>query len=404
MGQDCEVAIIGAGPYGLSLAAHLKARGIDHRVFGKALDTWARHMPRTMKLKSQGLTSNLSAPGNTSTLKSWAAENGVPDHGAPIVLDDFLGYADTFRRRHVPNLEEALVTSLVQAPGGFLLVLDTGERVVARRVVIATGLSHSAFTPGILAQLPAELVSHSYDHRDVTQFRNKNVAIVGAGASAIDLAHLLADSGANPRVIARVPEIAYDSAPDRNSLLFSLQNPPSAIGRGWSTYFCAGAPLLFYRLPKHLKERAIEGHLNPAAGWFMRDQVEGRIAMSLGRVVEKAEARGGRVALTLWAREGFAETLHFDHVIAATGYRADMARLPFLTPDLRSNIALAPGGSPFVFDNFETSVDGLYAIGLAAMEMFGPLMGYMAGAEFVAPRLAAHLERQVTRATVKRAA
>ena len=403
MGQDCEVAIIGAGPYGLSLAAHLRARGVDHRIFGKALDTWASHMPKTVKLKSEYGASSLSAPGNAFTFKTWSVENNV-SCADPIALDDYLGYAHAFRRRHVPNLEEALVTSLVQAPGGFLLVLDNGERVVARRVVMATGLSHSAYTPGILAQLPAELVSHSYDHRDMAQFRGKDVAVVGAGASAVDVAHQLKEVGANPRIIARVPEIAYSNAPDRSSLLSSLQNPPSAIGRGWSTAFCAGAPLLFYRLPKHLKERAIFAHLQPAAGWFMRDQLEDRIAMSLGRIVEKAEPKDGRVALTLCTHEGLGETLHFDHVIAATGYRVDMTRIPFLSTDLRNNIARGTGGSPFVFDNFETSVDGLYTIGLSAMEMFGPLMGYVAGAEFAAPRLAAHLERQVTRATVKRAA
>jgi hypothetical protein len=57
-----------------------------------------------------------------------------------------------------------------------------------------------------------------------------------------------------------------------------------------------------------------------------------------------------------------------------------------------------------VFDNFETSVDGLYTIGLAAMDMFGPLLRFMVGAEFAAPRLAAHLERKVMRTTATRAA
>ena len=408
MRQDCEVAIIGAGPYGLSVAAHLNARGVDHRIFGRPLDTWTSHMPKNMTLKSEGFASNLSAPDTKSSIRAWFTEKGIPygDQGGPIALDDFLGYADAFRRRYVPRVEEALVTSLVRAPGGFLLVLDNGERVVARRVVMAIGVSHFAYTPEDLAGLPAELLSHSYDHRAVAQFAGKEVAILGAGSSAIDLAHLLKASGACPHVIARASEISYNSAPDphRASLLFRLQNPPSTIGRGWGSYFCAEAPLLFYRLPKHLKERAIASHLHPAAGWFMREQVEGHIAMSLGRTVAKAEAKGGRAQLTLWAREGFAETRVFDHVIAATGYRVDLTRVPFFAPELRSDIALAPGGSPFVFDNFETSVDGLYAIGLAAMEMFGPLLRFMVGAEFVAPRLAAHLDRQVQRATAERAA
>lgn len=408
MGHDCEVAIIGAGPYGLSLAAHLRARGIEHRIFGKPMDTWTSHMPRNMTLKSEGFASNLSAPPADSTIKAYFEQKNIQyaDQTIPVRLDDYLSYADAFRARFVPHVEDTLVTSLVQAPGGFLIVLATGERVVARRVVLAVGVSHFAYTPESLSHLPASLVSHSYDHRDVAQFRNKEVTIIGAGSSAIDLAHLLEATGAKPRIVARADELAYNSTPDpdRETLLFRLQNPPSTIGRGWRSYFCAEAPLLFYRLPKHLKERAIASHMHPAAGWFMREEVEGRIATSLGRSVAKAETKDGRVALTLRTSAGQEETLTSDHVIAATGYRVDLGRIPFLASELRRNIALTNANSPFVFDNFETSIDGLYAIGLAAMDMFGPLLRFMVGAEFVAPRLAAHLERKVTRTTVKQAA
>jgi thioredoxin reductase len=408
MGQDCEIAIIGAGPYGLSLAAHLGARGIDYRIFGRPMDTWTRHMPKNMTLKSEGFASNLSAPAADSTIKAYFKQKNIAyaDQTIPVRLDDYLSYADAFRARFVPHVEETLVTSLVQAPGGFLLVLDDGERVVARRVVLAVGVSHFAYTPESLGALPGELVSHSYDHRDVARFRGKDVAIIGAGSSAIDLAHLLQASGAQPHIIARADEIAYNSAPDRNreTLLFRLQNPPSTIGRGWRSYFCAEAPLLFYRLPRHLKDRAITSHMHPAAGWFMREEVEGRIPMSLGRGIAKAQAKGGRVELTLRNNIGRFESHMADHVIAATGYRVDLARVPFLGPELRHNIALTPNGSPFVFDNFETSVDGLYTVGLAAMDMFGPLLRFMVGAEFAAPRLAAHLDRQVHRTMAKRAA
>jgi cation diffusion facilitator CzcD-associated flavoprotein CzcO len=408
MGHDCEVAIIGAGPYGLSLAAHLRARGIDHRIFGRPMDTWTSHMPKNMTLKSEGFASNLSAPPADSTIKAYFQQKNIPyaDQTIPVGLDNFLSYADAFRSRFVPHVEDTLVTSLVQAPGGFLIVLDNGERVVARRVVLAVGVSHFAYTPESLTHLPAGLVSHSYNHRDVAQLRGKEVTIIGAGSSAIDLAHLLEASGASPRIVARVEELTYNSAPDpqRETLLFKLQNPPSTIGRGWRSYFCAEAPLLFYRMPKHLKERAITSHLHPAAGWFMREDVEGRIPMSLGRSLAKAETKNGRVSLTLRTGAGAEETLTCDHVIAATGYRVDMARIPFLAPELRKNITLTAGGSPFVFDNFEMSVDGLYTIGLAAMDMFGPLLRFMVGAEFVAPRLAAHLERKVAKSTAQHAA
>jgi cation diffusion facilitator CzcD-associated flavoprotein CzcO len=407
MKQNCEVAIIGAGPYGLSVAAQLGARGVDYRIFGKPMDSWAAHMPKNMTLKSEGFASNLSGPATDASIKSFFQRNNIAysDQGTPIALDDYLRYADNFRSRFVPTVETKMVTTLAPTADGFELVLDTGECVSARRVVMAVGISWFAHTPDMYSALPKGMVSHSFDHRDVSQFRNREVTVIGAGSSAIDLAHLLQESGASVRIVARAEQLAYNTTPDpeHESLLFRLQNPPSTIGRGWRSYFCAQAPLLFYRLPRHLKDRAIASHMHPSAGWFMREQVEGRIPLSLGRTPVRAEAKDGRVALTLRTASGSEEMLGCDHVIAATGYRVDLAKIPFLSAALRERIALS-GTSPYVSDNFETTVPGLYTIGLTAMDMFGPLLRFMVGSEFAAPRLAAHLERKSTRTSERRAA
>src|SRR5581483_5782941 len=119
-----------------------------------------------------------------------------------------------------------------------------------------------------------------------------------------------------------------------------------------------------------------------------REQVEGVIPMTLGVTpVSARRGKDGRAQLSLRSRDGAVESKTFDHVIAATGYRVDMKKVPFLTESLRTKIELVEGtASPFTSDNFETSVPGLYAIGLTAMEMFGPLLRFMVGAEFVAPR------------------
>jgi cation diffusion facilitator CzcD-associated flavoprotein CzcO len=86
-----DVAIIGAGPYGLSLAAHLRARGVDFRIFGKPMQTWLEHMPKGMRLKSEGFASSLYDPDSKFTLAAYCKERGLAyaDTGMPIPLETF---------------------------------------------------------------------------------------------------------------------------------------------------------------------------------------------------------------------------------------------------------------------------------------------------------------------------
>ncbi|MFL5236684.1 MAG: NAD(P)-binding domain-containing protein [Rhizomicrobium sp.] len=403
----CDVAIVGAGPHGLSLAAHLAARGIDFRIFGRPLNTWAEHMPKNMVLKSDGFASNLSAPASNSTLQVHCSHNALPyaDEGLPIPLDTFLSYATDFRQRFVPTLEETNVVSLRSDGDRFSLTLESGEQVEAANVVLAIGITSFAYTPSVLDRLRDEVCTHSFAHREGLGFQGKEVTIVGRGASAVDLAWLLHENGASVRIVARSTEIEFNKTPDayEESLIGRLHRPPSGIGRGWRSYFCAQAPLLFYRLPESLRMRAIASHMHPAGGWFMRERIERNVPLMLGRSIQNAEARDGRVCLTVQNRSGREETVTCDHVIAATGYEPDMRKVPFLASELverinpRKNVTL-------LSDTFETSVNGLYAVGLPAMHNFGPLMRFMVGAEFAAPRVAAALHHRLGRMPERRAA
>jgi thioredoxin reductase len=408
MDRISDVAIVGAGPYGLSLASHLDARGVNFRIFGRPLDTWRAHMPKTMELKSDGFASNLSAPEGDATLKAHCTKNDIAyaDQGAPIPLDTFVSYGDAFQKRFVPQLEERDVVRLSRGANGFTVTLEDGERFSARNVVLAVGLRWFAHTPKLFANLPPNLVSHSYAHREGDAFKGREVAVIGAGASAVDLSSLLHESGANVHLVARTRAVEYNETPDAQAetLLYRLLRPTSGIGRGWQALLCASAPLLFYRLPEHLKQRAMKAEMmQPAAAWFMRNRAEGKVPMLLGRNIVNAEAANGRIAMTMVDHSGNGETQSFDHVITATGYRTDMRRLPFLAPELRARIGIG-GSQPSVSDTFETHVPGLYAIGMAAMDSFGPLLRFMAGTEFVSPRLATHLEKKTAVPARRRAA
>lgn len=146
------VAIVGAGPYGLSVAAHLKARGVAVRVLGVPMGSWRARMPAGMFLKSTPRASSISDPEGRHGLNDFRAAEGrawVGDRYA-VPLDEFVRYGDWFQQRCVPEVERAAVTLVEAAPNGFRLSLDTGEAFTARTVVLAHG-----FPP--YARIPAEL-------------------------------------------------------------------------------------------------------------------------------------------------------------------------------------------------------------------------------------------------------
>ena len=210
-----EIAIVGAGPYGLSIAAHLRGQGIPFRIFGRPMESWLLHMPKTMSLKSDGFASNISDPNGELTLEKFCVERGL-EYAAmqmPVRLDTFTQYGLTFRERLVPELEEKFVTHIERANDGFRLRLEDGEELTARRVILAIGITHYAWTPEVLATLPSEYVSHSFRHMETAKFNGKSVIVVGGGSSATDLAAELHEAGAKVQLIARQKEMNFHSAP-----------------------------------------------------------------------------------------------------------------------------------------------------------------------------------------------
>ncbi|MGA7710959.1 MAG: NAD(P)-binding domain-containing protein [Rhizomicrobium sp.] len=407
MEKMCDVAIIGAGPYGLSLAAHLSATGISVRIFGKPLSTWRDHMPKGMKLKSEGFASNLSAPDKDSTLKAYCTERGLDyaDRGLPVRLDTFIAYADWFQERFVSSLETKNVTQLERGVGGFRLTLEDGHFCYARQIVLAVGITWFKHIPSELSVLPQTHVSHSFDHHDCSNFAGRDLVVLGAGASAIDTAIAAHEAGASVRVVARADAIVFHEPPNDGdtSLLQQVQYPTSGIGPGWRSFIYANAPLLFYHLPESLRLRIVSRHLGPAPGWFTRERFVGHIPTIMGHSLKSARMDGGHVVLDIADDKENIQSITADHVIAATGYRPALRKLTFLDAKLRDDID-ALNDAPILSSDFETSVDGLFAVGPMAANNFGPLMRFMVGAEFVAPRLATHLLRKIGAHAVAKAA
>jgi thioredoxin reductase len=397
-----DTAIIGAGPYGLSIAAHLRHNGIPFRIFGRPMDSWRAHMPKGMCLKSDGFASNIYDGDGDFTLQRFCAEKGIEysDAGLPVTLDTFTAYGLAFKERKLPELEDKLVVSLNRLPDGFSLEIDDGEIVKARRVVIAVGITHFEYVPPDLANLPLEFLSHSYRHYDLEQFKGRSVVVLGGGSSATDLAGLLYDGGVDVQLVTRRTELKFHGKPEtgKRSLMARIRRPQSGIGPGWRLRFLADAPSAFHYLPEGLRLEAVRRILGPSGGWFTKEKVIGRVPLVLGCETKKAEVRDGKVHLTVRSADGTEKTIVTDHIVAATGYRVDLNRLKFVSSEVRSQIKLV-GGMPKLSTSFESSLPGLYFAGLAAANSFGPVMRFAFGAGYAARTIARGLVKSQARGT-----
>ena len=397
-----DLVIIGAGPYGLSIAAHLGSRGIDFRIFGSPMRTWLTEMPKGMRLKSEGFASSLYEPNSEFTLGQFCGQSGLPyaDLGLPVPLDTFSSYGLEFQKRYVPQLEDKQVVSLQPFSAGFELRLADGEALAASRAIVAVGLTHFPYVPPMLSAFSSEFVTHSSQHRDLDRFKGREVAVVGAGASALDLAALLHQVGASVQLIARRSSIRFhDRAPVPRPLRDRLRAPTTGLGSGWRLLFYASAPLAFHRLPEEFRLDAVRRALGPAPGWFIKDEVVGKVPFNLGVDITQAKVQDAKVALELTDHSGTRRTMMADHVIAATGYKVDIEKVPFLNATTRAAIQTVEQ-TPVLSSNFESSLPGLYFVGTAAANSFGPLMRFAFGAGFTSRRLAKHLARAASRKAV----
>ena len=281
------------------------------------MESWLTQMPRGMRLKSDGFASSIYHPEGKLTLGQYCQEKRLPyaDTGLPVPLETFCEYGLAFQRQFVPTLEQKFVTTIDRSPSGFTVRLDNGETVAARRVVVAAGISHFSSMPSSIEGLPRRFVSHSSEHADLTGFRGRDVVVLGSGASAVDVAVLLQEAGANARLVARKSGLGLNRPPSLRQHL----RPRTGIGPSWKSWFFTNCTTVFHSLPEGRRLKWVQSHLGPAGCWFMTDGI-GRVPQMLGYTPVGAEVVGNRLRLELATDTG-RHTIEADHVIAATGYR-----------------------------------------------------------------------------------
>ncbi|MEV7737428.1 FAD-dependent oxidoreductase [Streptomyces sp. NPDC088921] len=391
------VAVIGAGPFGLSTAAHLRARGIPVRVFGDPMVSWRDHMPAGMLLKSTPAASSLDAPQQGHTLVDYCDAAGIPrlvtDEDI-VPVETFIAYGQWFQQKLVPELEQVRVVSVDRSEqGGFQLKLDSGESFTARAVVVATGLSGLSHLPPELAAAvpdgpaPTGPVSHSSQHHDLTRYSGEELIVVGAGQSALETAALAAEAGAQVRVVARGRgRVAFGAPPWKQPRL----RPESPFGRAWSLWALTYYPHPYRHLPAGTRHFLVRRVLGPLGAWWLRDRFEGKVRVTEVDRILRADTSQGHPSLEVRTGTGTTDRLAADHVIAATGYRVDLAAMDFLGHELRTELAVSRG-TPRLGAGYVSSVPGLYFTGLPAAASYGPVMRFVCGTEFASPRLARHL-------------
>ena len=383
--QSCQFAVIGAGPYGLATAAHLRGAGQDVRIFGKAMDFWDNHMPRGMLLRSPRHGSDIGDPTGSLSLDRFEAAHSLR-LPARVPLEDFVRYGRWFQREALPDLDERSVASVVPVGDTFRLTLEDGDGISADNVVVAAGIGACAQRPETLAALPREFVSHASDraNRDLGRFAGKRVVVIGAGQSAIESAALLRENGVDVELVVREPRMRWLSSGsllERLSDRFSPFRAPGKIGPIGLDWLIEH-PRLFTLLPRGLQDRLTYRATRPAASAWLRPRAEG-IPMSTGRHVVAATVQGERVQLRL--SDGGERQA--DHVLLGTGYKVSIARYQFLGADLLESVRTV-NGYPVLNGGFESSLPGLYFVGAAAARSFGPLCRFVVGTQFAARTLA----------------
>ena len=379
---ECRVAVIGAGPYGLSAANYLRRAGVERRVFGEPMSFWQRQMPAGMCLRSSWDASHIADPIGELTLDAFCADSGYK-RAKPIPLEQFVSYGMWYQQKAVPDVERRWVERVERNGSGFVVTLADGERFRARHVVVAAGINNFAARPGEFAGLPAELVSHSREHCDLGRFRGKNVAVVGGGQSALESAALLRENGAEVEVLVRQPCLNWVGLHPKlhrlgplSKMLYSKRDVgPAGISR------LVAAPHVFRRLPRSFQDRTAYRAIRPAVAGWLRHRLED-LKITLGVRVAAASAEGGRLRLKL--DDG--STRLVDHALLATGYRVDVKRHDFLSAEIRTGLTTV-NGYPVLRRGMESSVPGLHFLGKPAAWSFGPIAGFVSGAEFGANEL-----------------
>ena len=356
-------------------------------------------MPLGLFLKSEPYGSVISSATRGYDIATYSRLHGFDDYVdrvGPLSLERFLGYADWFTGQLVPDVRDVTVTSVTPGDGGFKVEFAEESPVVARQVIIATGLLPYAHIPGELSGLPSDLMTHSSAHRRLDQFRGRRVAVIGGGQSALQTGALLHEAGADVQVVVRRQQVSWSQqiAPEIRPFDY-IMRPPTKLCEGWGCAFY-DSPDAFRLLPESIRVRKALTSFGPSGAWWLRDRVEGVVEVLTGHPLRWAEPHGSGVRLHLDGPKQ--SSIEADHVIAGTGFRIDVSRLSFLSEGIQAGL-VTRANCPLVNRAGESTVPGLYFAGAHTMVSLGPGVRFISGTHATAAQLARSVARRARRGT-----
>jgi hypothetical protein len=286
-------------------------------------------------------------------------------------------------------VDKRFVRSVEIDARGFKLALADGEEFTSQRVVVACGISSFATRPAEFASIPSALASHTSEHDDLRKFKGQRVVVIGGGQSALESAALFKESGVEVEVIARTATLNWVGLHPKlhhlgviSKLLYSSRDVgPAGISR------LVAMPHLFRRFPRGFQDRTAYRAIRPAGAAWLRSRIA-KVPITLGRKVVSAAVVGSQLRLRL---DDGTERL-VDHALLATGFRVDVSKYPFLSQSLSQRLETV-NGFPILKRGLESSIPGLHFLGKPAARSFGPLLGFVSGAEFASNELIRSITR-----------
>lgn len=363
-----DIAIIGAGPYGISIGAHAEKENLNYKVFGLPMQFWKVKMPPEMFIRTLIEYTGLSDPNNKYTIAAFAKEKGIT-LSYPIRRTIWVDYGMWFIEKTNVDIQPTIITDITRTDNYYQLKTIEGKKYKAKHIVIAVGLTNAQYIPKELCGFPKQLVSHSSEHTTFHKFSGKDIAVIGGGQSAWEAAGLANEAGANVHLIYRRPNRL---SPDKN--LNAEQQ--KLIGK-------------YYSLTDDEKAKVEEKFSRPTVSDFLLPLVEGKVKQIPNSSIKSIEIDKER-KLKITTNKRLELTV--EHVIAATGYRFSVHKLDFLH-HIIDEIKTNPYGEPIVDEHFQSTLANVYFVGPAAAFSHGPPFRFIAGVWHAASTLIQQIDK-----------